>query len=65
MRCILCDRPMASAAITLQGKAGTRVIGPKCAKKAGLLQPKPRKVKVQTEDRCAKTVDWVREVETC
>lgn len=62
MRCILCDRPLTSAALTLPSRTGPRAIGPKCAKKAGLIKPKQRVRKADAHERCAETVDWVEGV---
>ena len=60
MRCILCNRPLTAAALTLPSRTG-RAIGPKCARNAGLIKPKQRMRKAAHKP-CAETVDWVEGV---
>lgn len=60
MRCVICHRPMAKAAVTV----GRAVFGPKCAKRAGLAPIKERRASVldRLVVRDERTRDWVREV---
>jgi len=70
MRCILCDRPLTAPAVALEGRNGPRMIGPKCARKAGLIKPKPRirkaadnvSARSRSAEQCDRTVDWIDEV---
>lgn len=55
MRCAMCNRPLDKPAAML----GKLAIGPKCARRAGLLLPKRERAEV-VRDR--ETVDWVQEV---
>lgn len=61
MRCVICHRPMAKAAVTV----GRAVFGPKCAQRAGLLLPKERRAALLDlmVVRDERTRDWVREIE--
>lgn len=42
MICARCKRPMQKPAVTITSRSGARVLGPKCAKLAGLLEPVQR-----------------------
>ena len=59
MRCVICHRPMAKAAVTV----GRAVFGPKCAQRAGLAPAKERRAAVldRLVVRDERTRDWVRE----
>lgn len=59
MRCVICHRPMAKAAVTV----GRAVFGPKCAQRAGLAPIKERRAAVldRMVVRDERTRDWVRE----
>lgn len=59
MRCVICDRPLTVAALTVPTKAGPLVFGPKCARKA-MPATKPRQSKPEVQ-RDPATVDWVQE----
>lgn len=56
MKCAICGRALDKPAVTL----GRAAIGPKCAKRAGLIQQKPE---ASRAERDAATVDWVQEIE--
>jgi hypothetical protein len=45
MRCFACKRPIGSATVAVKTKDGSKAWGPKCAKRAGLLQATQRAVK--------------------
>ena len=59
MRCVICHRPMAKAAVTV----GRAVFGPKCAQRAGLLPSKESRAPIldRLVVRDERTRDWVRE----
>ena len=38
MKCVLCNRPLLTAAVSIPTRGGPISYGPKCARKAGLLQ---------------------------
>ena len=38
MKCVLCNRPLLTAALSVPTRNGPMAYGPKCARKAGLLQ---------------------------
>ena len=44
MRCSVCHRPLLRAAVAV----GHLRLGPVCAQRAGLVQPKPRRVRIMT-----------------
>ena len=56
MRCVICGRVLLNKPAQVIGRAA---FGPKCAKLAGLVQPKTRAADVV---RDALTRDWVQEV---
>jgi len=60
MRCVICHRPMAKAAVTV----GRAVFGPKCAQRAGLAPIKERRAPLfdRLVVRDERTRDWVQEV---
>ena len=38
MKCVLCNRPLLTAAVSIPTRNGQLAYGPKCASKAGLVQ---------------------------
>lgn len=63
MKCVLCNRPMLAAAVSIPTRGGPINYGPVCARKAGLVQkagqrtshvqkkaPRPRKAPANTID---------------
>ena len=63
MKCVLCGRVLLAAALSVPTRNGPMAYGPKCARKAGLLQkagqrttgtqkkaPRPRKAPTNTID---------------
>ena len=38
MKCVLCNRPLLTAAVSIPTRGGPISYGPKCARKAGLAQ---------------------------
>lgn len=42
MICARCKRPMQKPAVTITSRSGAQVLGPKCARIAGLLEPVQR-----------------------
>lgn len=53
MRCTRCNRPLSRAAV----QVGRYAWGPRCAKLAGLVQPKRRKRAAHELERCALTLE--------
>lgn len=48
MRCVKCGRTLNAAAISITTKAGPLVFGPKCARKAGLIERTERRPRAVT-----------------
>lgn len=46
MRCVLCGRKLFKAALQVSSMA----IGPKCAKRAGMIEPKRRKKEAERDE---------------
>lgn len=43
MRCVMCGRPLQFAAVTIPKMGGNCFYGPKCARRAGLIEPKQKR----------------------
>lgn len=42
MKCIRCNHPLLTPAVSIPARGGPLLYGPKCAMKAGLLEPKQK-----------------------
>lgn len=64
MRCVMCNRPLLHAAPTVPTKAGPLLIGPKCAKRAGLTAKSERaltlrKAPAKPQAADSRQCDWL------